>query len=82
MKPVLHVGIDVGSTTVKIAVLSPYQKLLFGRYVRHMSDIRKATMDLLEEHFRQRRHGARPLHGAPLLSGDPRGDKSGADILS
>lgn len=49
MKPVLHVGIDVGSTTVKIAVLSPYQKLLFGRYVRHMSDIRKATMDLLEE---------------------------------
>ena len=49
MKPVLHVGIDVGSTTVKIAVLSPHLKLLFGRYVRHMSDIRKATMDLLEE---------------------------------
>lgn len=49
MKPVLHVGIDVGSTTVKIAVLSPYLKLLFGRYVRHMSDIRKATMDLLDE---------------------------------
>lgn len=49
MKSVLHVGIDVGSTTVKIAVLSPYLKLLFGRYVRHMSDIRKATMDLLEE---------------------------------
>ncbi len=49
MKPVLHVGIDVGSTTVKIAVLSPHLKLLFGRYVRHMSDIRKATMNLLEE---------------------------------
>ena len=49
MKPVLHVGIDVGSTTVKIAVLSPYLKLLFDRYVRHMSDIRKATMDLLGE---------------------------------
>lgn len=49
MKPVLHVGIDVGSTTVKIAVLSPYLKLLFGRYVRHMSDIRQATMELLDE---------------------------------
>lgn len=49
MKPVLHVGIDVGSTTVKIAVLSPYSKLLFGRYVRHMSDITAATLRLLDE---------------------------------
>lgn len=49
MKPVLHVGIDVGSTTVKVAVLSPYLKLLFGRYVRHMSDIRETTLSLLSE---------------------------------
>ena len=49
MKPVIHVGIDVGSTTVKVAALSPYLKLLFGRYQRHMSDIRKATMCLLKE---------------------------------
>lgn len=37
MKPVLHVGIDIGSTTVKVAALSPYLKLVFGRYARHMS---------------------------------------------
>ena len=43
MKPVLHVGIDIGSTTVKVAALSPYLKLVFGRYARHMSDIRHAT---------------------------------------
>ncbi len=49
MKPVIHVGIDVGSTTVKVVALSPYLKLLFGRYERHMSDIRKATMTLLTE---------------------------------
>lgn len=49
MKPVIHVGIDVGSTTVKVAALSPYLKLLFGRYQRHMSDIRSATMSLLKE---------------------------------
>ena len=36
MKPVIHIGIDVGSTTVKVAALSPYMKLLFGRYERHM----------------------------------------------
>ncbi len=49
MKPVIHVGIDVGSTTVKVVALSPYLKLLFGKYERHMSDIRKATVSLLEE---------------------------------
>ncbi len=49
MKPVLHIGIDVGSTTVKIAALSPYLKLVFGRYIRHMSDIRSATQSLLKE---------------------------------
>lgn len=49
MKPVIHVGIDVGSTTVKVVALSPYAKLLFGRYQRHMSDIRQATISLLKE---------------------------------
>ena len=49
MKPVIHVGIDVGSTTVKVAALSPYMKLLFGRYERHMSNIRSATLSLLKE---------------------------------
>lgn len=44
MKPVIHVGIDVGSTTVKVVALSPYLKLLFGRYQRHMSNIRSATI--------------------------------------
>lgn len=49
MKPVIHVGIDVGSTTVKVAALSPYMKLLFGRYERHMSNIKTATLSLLKE---------------------------------
>lgn len=49
MKPVIHVGIDVGSTTVKVAALSPYMKLVFGRYERHMSDIRHMAMVLLHE---------------------------------
>lgn len=47
MKPVLHVGIDVGSTTVKVAALSPHLKLVFGKYERHMSDIKQATLSLL-----------------------------------
>lgn len=49
MNPVLHLGIDVGSTTVKLAVLSPRRELLYGRYERHMSDIQKATLSLLDD---------------------------------
>lgn len=49
MKPVLHAGIDVGSTTVKAVVLSPYLKLLFSRYQRHRSDIRQAVLSILSD---------------------------------
>lgn len=49
MTPVLHLGIDVGSTTVKLAVLSPDRKLVYGRYQRHMSDIQAATLRLLDD---------------------------------
>ena len=49
MGKIYDLGIDVGSTTVKVVALSPYLKLLFGRYQRHMSDIRSATISLLKE---------------------------------
>ena len=49
MNPVLHVGIDIGSTTIKAAVLSPCKELLWGTYVRHMSEIKKAVLSTLDE---------------------------------
>ena len=42
-------GIDIGSTTVKIAVLDPEHKLLFADYRRHHADIRGTLYDLLTE---------------------------------
>ena len=42
-------GIDIGSTTVKIAILDPGHKLLFADYRRHHADIRGTLFDLLEE---------------------------------
>ena len=42
-------GIDIGSTTVKIAILDPEYKLLFADYRRHHADIRGTLHDLLEE---------------------------------
>ena len=35
MNPVLHVGVDVGSTTVKIVVLDENVNVLFENYQRH-----------------------------------------------
>ena len=42
-------GIDIGSTTVKIAILDPDHKLLFADYRRHHADIRGTLHDLLAE---------------------------------
>jgi activator of 2-hydroxyglutaryl-CoA dehydratase len=35
-------GIDIGSTTVKIAVLDAQRQLLFSDYERHFADIQGA----------------------------------------
>jgi predicted CoA-substrate-specific enzyme activase len=42
-------GIDIGSTTVKIAVLDSRHKLLFSDYKRHHADIRATLHDLIKE---------------------------------
>ncbi|NBJ15130.1 MAG: 2-hydroxyacyl-CoA dehydratase [Dehalobacter sp. 4CP] len=45
----LRVGIDIGSTTVKIAVLNKEGVLLFSRYTRHYSDIWSTLQRLVDE---------------------------------
>lgn len=42
-------GIDVGSTTVKVVVFDEDNNLLFARYERHYSDIKTATIKVLQE---------------------------------
>ena len=42
-------GIDIGSTTVKIAILDPGHRLLFADYRRHHADIRGTLHALLTE---------------------------------
>ena len=41
-------GIVVGSTTVKVVVLSPENELLFRSYERHLSQVREKTCELLK----------------------------------
>ncbi|QNO13991.1 2-hydroxyacyl-CoA dehydratase [Alkalicella caledoniensis] len=49
----VHVGIDVGSTTVKVVVLNQYFKVISGKYQRHLSDIKKTVTELLREAYGQ-----------------------------
>ena len=43
----LNVGIDIGSTTVKVVVLDEQGKLLFRSYQRHFSRTRQCALDAL-----------------------------------
>ena len=58
-------GIDIGSTTVKIAVLDPAHSLMFADYRRHHADIRKTLYDLLAES--QEKMGNVTVH--PVITG-------------
>ena len=44
-------GIDIGSTTVKIAILDATHTLLFSDYERHYADIRKTLASLLSKAY-------------------------------
>ncbi len=44
----LHIGLDVGSTTVKIAVLDDQNNFIYKKYQRHYSDIKKTLAEVLE----------------------------------
>ncbi len=49
MKKKYHVGLDVGSTTVKMAVLDKDNRIVYSKYQRHYSDIRKTIFELMNE---------------------------------
>ncbi|MCQ2547796.1 MAG: 2-hydroxyacyl-CoA dehydratase [Clostridia bacterium] len=42
-------GIDVGSTTVKIVVIDQNKNIVFKRYQRHFADVRETLISVLEE---------------------------------
>ena len=44
-------GIDIGSTTVKIAILDEKDELIFYDYERHFANIQETLSDLLHKAF-------------------------------
>lgn len=45
----IHIGLDVGSTTVKVVVMNEKLNTLFSSYQRHFSDTRKTIYEALDE---------------------------------
>ena len=58
-------GIDIGSTTVKIAILNEKHQILFSDYKRHFANIRETLSDLLQSAHTVL--GNIPLH--PVITG-------------
>ena len=48
MNKILHVGLDVGSTTVKIIVMDETQNTIYKDYQRHFSDTKNTVCNVLE----------------------------------
>ncbi|MDS0526353.1 2-hydroxyacyl-CoA dehydratase [Clostridium sp. SHJSY1] len=45
------IGLDVGSTTVKVVVLDYNQNILYSNYKRHFSDIRSTIIEIIKEAY-------------------------------
>ena len=58
-------GIDIGSTTVKIAILDDAHNILFSDYKRHFANIRETLLSLLQEAYEKL--GNITLH--PMITG-------------
>jgi predicted CoA-substrate-specific enzyme activase len=62
----LHtLGIDIGSTTVKIAILNPEHEVLFSDYERHFANIQETLSNLLEKAI----HQLGPVRVSPVITG-------------
>lgn len=46
-----NIGIDIGSTTVKVIVLDDSKNMIFKSYKRHLSDIKNSVISLLREAY-------------------------------
>ena len=49
MKEILHIGLDIGSTTVKIVILNKDLELVYSNYERHFSDTKTTLYNVLQK---------------------------------
>ena len=49
MNNILHIGLDVGSTTVKVIVMNEEKEIIYKDYTRHFSDTKNTVCNVLYE---------------------------------
>ena len=64
-KELYTLGIDIGSTTVKIAILDENNEVVFSYYERHFANIQETLSDLLGRAV----HKLGPVHASPVITG-------------
>ena len=52
MKNICHVGIDIGSTTIKVVILNSYKELIYSKYERHYADIKQKLQHILYDAYK------------------------------
>lgn len=53
MSNLFHVGIDIGSTTVKVVVLNDKKDIVYSRYERHFAEIKKKLQQMLHDAYKK-----------------------------
>ena len=43
-----RIGLDIGSTTIKLVVIDDKNKIIYQEYKRHFSDIKSTIIELIE----------------------------------
>lgn len=52
MNNLFHVGIDIGSTTVKVVILNNEKEIVYSEYERHYAEIKRKLQQLLHEAYK------------------------------
>lgn len=64
-RDIFTLGIDISSTTVKIAVLDEKNEMVFSDYERHFANIQETLSDLLGRAV----HQLGAIHVSPVITG-------------
>ena len=52
MNNLFHVGIDIGSTTVKVVIMNDNEEIIYSKYERHYADIKKKLQHILHNAYK------------------------------
>ena len=63
-----HIGLDVGSTTVKVVIFNAEAEALYSLYQRHLSDVRATVAHMLDEALNAAPFSSLPPEEEPLFT--------------